>query len=57
MERGSCRCTVYDARPIPCRGFDCRGDRRIWLDFDGRVPNPAVTDPDWPRCLESEPAA
>jgi hypothetical protein len=52
MERGSCRCTVYDARPIPCRGFDCREDRRIWLDFEGRVPNPAVSDPDWPRCLE-----
>ena len=56
MERGSCRCTVYDARPIPCRGFDCRADRRIWLDFEGRVPNPAVTDPDWPRGLEAEPA-
>jgi hypothetical protein len=48
MERGSCRCTVYDARPIPCRGFDCRNDTRIWLDFEGRVPNPAVADPSWP---------
>ena len=49
MERGSCRCTVYEARPIPCRGFDCREDRRIWLDFEGRVPNPALADPDWPE--------
>jgi hypothetical protein len=48
MERGSCACTVYDARPIPCRGFDCREDKRIWLDFEGRVPNPAVADPAWP---------
>ncbi len=48
MERGSCRCTVYEARPIPCRGFDCREDRRIWLDFEGRVPNPALADPGWP---------
>jgi hypothetical protein len=53
MERGSCRCTVYDARPIPCRGFDCRGDRRIWLDFEGRVPNPALADPDWPAGVEA----
>lgn len=49
MERGSCRCTVYEARPIPCRGFDCRNDRRIWLDFEGRVPNPALADPRWPE--------
>jgi Putative zinc- or iron-chelating domain len=49
MERGSCRCTVYDARPIPCRGFDCREDKRIWLDFEGRVPNPALSDPNWPQ--------
>jgi len=48
MARGSCRCTVYDARPIPCRGFDCREDTRIWLDFEARIPNPAVADPNWP---------
>jgi hypothetical protein len=53
MERGSCRCTVYDARPIPCRGFDCREDRRIWLDFEGRVPNPALADPAWPHVFEA----
>jgi hypothetical protein len=48
MESGSCRCTVYEARPIPCRGFDCRQDQRIWLDFEARIPNPALADPDWP---------
>jgi len=53
MERGSCRCTVYDARPIPCRGFDCREDRRIWLDFEGRVPNPALEEPGWPGGQEA----
>jgi hypothetical protein len=52
MERGSCRCTAYEARPIPCRGFDCREDRRIWLDFEGRVPNPALADPGWPDVVE-----
>lgn len=53
MERGSCHCTVYEARPIPCRAFDCRRDPRIWLDFEARIPHPMVTDPDWPRCLEA----
>jgi Fe-S-cluster containining protein len=30
----SCRCTVYDARPTPCRRYSCAGDERIWKDFD-----------------------
>ena len=38
-ERG---CTVYEHRPGPCRSFDCRGDRRIWLDYERRIPNPNV---------------
>jgi Fe-S-cluster containining protein len=31
-------CTVYQARPASCRRFDCRSDRRIWADFEGRIP-------------------
>lgn len=49
MARDSCRCTVYDHRPIPCRAYDCRSDERIWIDFDKRIPNPNVEDPDWPN--------
>lgn len=41
-------CTVYEHRPLTCRTYDCRNDERVWLDFEGRVPNPRVTDPDWP---------
>lgn len=37
-------CNVYDARPGPCRLFDCRQDKRIWLDFDGMVANPELVD-------------
>ena len=33
--------------PLPCRGYDCRKDKRIWLDFEQRIPNPAVERPDW----------
>jgi Fe-S-cluster containining protein len=39
-EAGSCRCTVYAQRPAVCRTYDCRSDKRIWLDFDRREPAP-----------------
>lgn len=33
-------CTIYEGRPAACRLYDCRKDRRIWVDFDARVPAP-----------------
>jgi Fe-S-cluster containining protein len=54
MERGGCRCTVYQHRPIPCRGYDCRKDQRIWIDFENRVINPRITEADWPERLETQ---
>ncbi len=33
-------CTVYEQRPATCRTYDCRNDKRIWLDFEGRIPAP-----------------
>lgn len=38
LDRATLGCTIYDKRPATCRGFDCRGDRRIWIDFDKRIP-------------------
>lgn len=35
-------CRVYGSRPGPCRLFDCREDRRIWVDFAAREPNPEL---------------
>jgi Fe-S-cluster containining protein len=35
-------CGVYASRPAVCRGYDCRQDTRIWVDFEGRVPNPEL---------------
>jgi Fe-S-cluster containining protein len=32
-------CTVYDERPAPCRQYSCKGDERIWKDFEGMVIN------------------
>jgi Fe-S-cluster containining protein len=37
-EPGTCHCTVYDHRPGICRRYDCRTDKRIWSDFEARIP-------------------
>jgi Fe-S-cluster containining protein len=51
---GGCGC--YGARPAICRSYDCRGDRRVWLDFDAKVPAPL---PSWldsaQRSTEGDP--
>jgi hypothetical protein len=52
LDRQTCCCTVYDRRPIPCRGYDCRQDQRIWLDVERKLINPRVHEPDWPACSE-----
>ena len=56
MEQGTCRCTVRENRPVPCRGYDCRNDNRIWLDFENKVVNPNIHRDDWPECEESAKA-
>jgi len=33
-------CTIYTTRPGACRQYDCREDKRVWLDFDARIPAP-----------------
>ena len=53
MDRETCGCTVYEQRPIPCRGYDCRHDKRIWLDFEQKQINPRIHEADWPASLES----
>ena len=54
LDRGTCRCTVREHRPVPCRAYDCRQDQRIWLDFERMVPNPAIVRDDWPHCLSGD---
>ncbi len=34
-------CTIYETRPHVCRQYDCRKDKRVWIDFEQRVPAPA----------------
>lgn len=42
-------CGVYANRPAVCRSYDCRTDKRIWIDFENRIPAP------WPD--DAQPAA
>lgn len=33
-------CAIRENRPGVCRMYDCRKDRRVWLDFERRIPAP-----------------
>jgi Putative zinc- or iron-chelating domain len=37
---GQGACTIYEQRPASCRVYDCRGDARVWIDFEARIPAP-----------------
>jgi hypothetical protein len=50
FDRACSRCTVHQHRPVPCRAYDCRQDKRIWLDFERGIVNPRIHRPDWPQC-------
>jgi hypothetical protein len=39
-QNGDGTCGVYEKRPGPCRTYDCRQDKRIWIDFEKRIPAP-----------------
>lgn len=41
IDRGSYRCTIYDHRPVPCKGFDCKDNEKwpVWSDFEGLIIN------------------
>lgn len=40
LRENDMRCSIYEKRPLGCRLYDCRTDRRIWLDFDKKIINP-----------------
>ncbi len=54
LDRQCLSCTVHAQRPIPCRAYDCRNDKRIWLDFDQKIINPKLNEPNWPHNLSPE---
>jgi Fe-S-cluster containining protein len=38
-------CAIHARRPHVCRLYDCRQDKRIWLDFEARIPAPLDSPP------------
>ena len=42
LDRGCMNCTIHAYRPVPCRAYDCRKDKRIWSDFEQRVVSPEL---------------
>lgn len=47
-------CCVYENRPAICRTYDCRQDKRIWLDFEQRLPAPETESKPEPMQPEGE---
>lgn len=44
LEKTTYRCRIWKNRPVPCRAFDCRADKRIWLDFENMIVNPELPE-------------
>lgn len=42
FDHASYRCSIYEKRPLVCRAYDCRADKRIWLDFEKGLLNPEL---------------
>lgn len=42
MDQDNLNCTIHSHRPVPCRGYDCRNDKRIWIDFEGKTVSPEL---------------
>lgn len=40
VERETKHCHIYENRPIVCRAYDCRRDKRIWADFENKIVSP-----------------
>lgn len=39
---GELGCGIYHHRPAICRSYDCRSDKRVWQDFEARIPSPEL---------------
>ena len=39
-DRKTRACTIHATRPHVCRAYDCRNDKRVWIDFENRIPAP-----------------
>ncbi|MCC6622647.1 MAG: YkgJ family cysteine cluster protein [Deltaproteobacteria bacterium] len=37
LDRQTLKCTIWNDRPTVCRGYSCKSDQNIWVDFDKRI--------------------
>jgi Fe-S-cluster containining protein len=44
LDRSNFKCTIYEHRPLICRTYECRNDKRIWLDFEKMIINPELPE-------------
>jgi Fe-S-cluster containining protein len=44
IDKTGYRCKIWKNRPVPCRGFDCRNDKRLCLDCDKMIVNPKLPE-------------
>ncbi len=44
LNRENYKCTVHEHRPVPCRGFDCKDNKKwkVWQDYDQKILNPEL---------------
>jgi Fe-S-cluster containining protein len=40
LGRSDAHCQRYEHRPATCRSYSCKDDRRVWIDFEARIPAP-----------------
>jgi Fe-S-cluster containining protein len=46
---GDLTCEIHQHRPYTCRIYDCRKDKRVWLDFEKGIPNPDIEKELFPK--------
>jgi len=46
LGRETYQCSVYENRPVPCRGFDCKDNEKwkVWMDYDKGIINPELME-------------
>jgi hypothetical protein len=44
FDRKTFRCSVWRQRPIPCRGYDCRKDDRVWKSYKKKITSPKLEE-------------
>lgn len=46
VNRETFQCTVHEHRPVPCKGFDCRDNKKwkVWQDFDRKILDPELNE-------------